>query len=109
VTVELFDQKLAASESVGANDRIWFPRWLRRYSQSFRGGPTKNLPVNREVVIQFSRGLLKNGAPAWQRWQAVRAIECYRDLVRQRSEPNLSEVILTLAKLGKSGLRKVWS
>jgi len=101
VTVELFDQKVAASELVGANDRVWFPRWLRRYSQSFRGSPTKNLPVNREVVIQFSDGLLKNGAPAWQRWQAVRAIECYRDLVLQRSEPDLSEVILALAKLGK--------
>ncbi|WP_236622137.1 hypothetical protein, partial [Novipirellula maiorica] len=49
--------------------------------------------------MSFSRTLLASGAPAWQRYQAVRAVECYRDLVLARSEPDLSDVVRTLAKL----------
>jgi len=101
MSVELFDQRVPATEGIGENDRVWFPRWVRRYSLSFRGGPTKNLPVNRNSAVKFSQALLKNGAPAWQRWQAVRALECYRNLVLQKREPDLSEVILALAKLGR--------
>ena len=45
--------------------------------------------------------MLASGAPAWQRWQAVRAVECYRDIVLKRSDPDLSEIVAALARLGK--------
>lgn len=70
---------LVLGEGVGKNDRKWFPKWLRRYTMNFRSGLVDNLPVNRNSVINFSKSLLKNGAPAWQRLQAVRALECYRE------------------------------
>ncbi|MEM6779990.1 MAG: hypothetical protein AAF670_20210, partial [Planctomycetota bacterium] len=76
--------------------------WVRRYSLSVRKGCVQDLPINRQTAIRFSRTLLQCGAPAWQRWQAVRALACYRDLVLKRSEPDLSDVILTLARLGRS-------
>ena len=95
-----FEKEVASSPQVGENDRVWFPRWIRRYALNFRKGLVADLPVNEHSVIRFSKGLLKNGAPAWQRWQAVRAVECYRDLVLHRCEPDLSYVISTLARLG---------
>ena len=101
MSVLVFEQKVAACEGIGDNDRVWFPRWVRRYALSQRGGGEGNLPVNRAGVISFSKALLTSGAPAWQRWQAVRAVECYRDLVLERSEPDLSDVILNLARLGR--------
>lgn len=101
MTLLQFEREVLIGDRVGANDQIWFPRWLRRYGMSFRNGLVKELPVNRHSAIRFSKALLKNGAPAWQRWQAVRAIEAYRDLVLHRSEPDLSDIITTLARLGK--------
>ena len=100
MTLAQFEREVLG-DRVGENDRVWFPRWVRRYALSFRKGLVDNLPVNEHTVLRFSRALLANGAPAWQRWQAVRAVECYRDLVLKRSEPDLSHVVTTLAKLGR--------
>ena len=97
----VFEEKVDAWEGINQNDRLWFPRWVRRYALTQRGGADRGLTVNQHSVISFSRSLLHGGAPAWQRWQAVRALECYRDLVLERAEPDLSHVILTLARLGK--------
>jgi integron integrase len=96
-----FEKEVASSSHVGENDRVWFPRWLRRYALNFRRGLVADLPVNEHSVIRFSKGLLKSGAPAWQRWQAVRSIECYRDLVLHRAQPDLSHIVSTLARLGR--------
>jgi len=89
-------------DRLGVNDQIWFPRWLRRYAMSFRNGMEDELPVNLDSVVSFSRSLLANGAPAWQRWQEVRAVKFYRDSVLRRTEPDLSDVITKLAQLGRA-------
>ena len=102
MSLAVFEKEVAASCRVGENDRVWFPRWLRRYALSFRKGLETELPVNEHSVIRFSKDLLKSGAPAWQRWQAVRSIECYQDLVLMRSQPDLSHIISTLARFGKA-------
>ena len=57
------------------------------------------LPVSQEEVIQFLRSLLQSRTPAWQRLQAVRAIEAYRDLVLQARVPPLDEIRQTLSRL----------
>lgn len=90
---------IVRGDGVGKNDQEWFPKWMRRYAMNFRNGLIENLPINRSSVVNFSKSLLKNGAPAWQRLQAVRALECYRDLVLQRSEPSLVDVVLKLSQL----------
>lgn len=56
------------------NDKTWFPRWLARYAErkETTGGL---LPVTRDLVVAFSKELLQSGTRAWQRLQAVRAIE----------------------------------
>ena len=47
-------------------------------------------------MIEFCRTLLASGTPAWQRLQAVRAIECYRNLVQKTSQPDLSSIRMKL-------------
>ncbi|WP_342190314.1 integron integrase [Stieleria varia] len=101
MTVLQFEKEVLLSAQFGENDKTWFPRWVRRYSLTLRKGLDGELAVNRGSVIRFSKALLASGAPAWQRWQAVRALECYRDLVLKRSEPDLSDIVATLARLGK--------
>ena len=82
-----YEKATRLDDSLGRNDREWFPKWVRRYALGFPGRLDRNFPVNRHGVIEFSKNLLKNGAPAWQRWQAVRAIEFYRNCVLKRMYP----------------------
>jgi integron integrase len=99
--LQAFEKEVRSLDGIAETDRTWFPKWVRRYALSVRKGLVHDLPVNRDSVIRFSRTLLESGAPAWQRWQAVRALECYRDAVLKRGEPDLSDVIATLARRGR--------
>lgn len=101
MTLAEFEVVVASADDVSECDQTWFPKWLRRYALTHPKGLTNELPVNRETVLRFSRSLLEAGAPAWQRWQAVRSLECYRDLVLKRSEPDLSSIVAKLAQMGK--------
>ena len=83
MTLIAYAREVRAREQISDNDRVWFPRWLRRYALSFPKGLTGELLVNRHGVVRVSQGLRDNGAPAWQRWQVVRAICLYRDVVLQ--------------------------
>ncbi len=62
--VDFRDAILLAKDDLWENDFVWFPRWISRYSMEFRGGSGKELPVNRQVAIKFSRSLLERGPPA---------------------------------------------
>jgi hypothetical protein len=50
-------------------------------------------------LIAFSQSLRDNKTPAWQRLQAVRAIEAYRDLVLRTQEPSLQMIRQTLSRI----------
>ena len=65
------------------DDRVWFGRWLRRYAVFLRQSECATLLVSQNSVKQFCRTLLARAVPAWQRLQAVRAIELYRHQVLQ--------------------------
>ncbi len=103
MALQQFQTKLAGSK-YSKNDKNWFAKWLRRYQRSLhdnsvRVDPDQNLVVTTASVIDFSRSLLKSQTPAWQRLQAVRAVEAYRDLVLETSEPSLLDIRNTLARL----------
>ena len=101
MTLGVYEKEVRAHGKIGGNDRIWFPRWLRRYAISFPRGLSDDLPITRNGVVRFSQGLRDRGAPAWQRWQAVRAIAFYRNVVLDRTEPDLSDIVSTLAGAGR--------
>ena len=84
------------------DDRIWFGRWLRRYAVFLRQPESVPLQVSQAGVKQFCRTLLAREVPAWQRFQAVRAIEFYRNQVLETAEPDLLEIRQTLGQSAAS-------
>ena len=65
-----------ASEPFAPADKEWFPRWMQRFAESL-GSPGGDLTVTEPQVIAFLRSLRDSKTPAWQRLQAVRAVEAY--------------------------------
>ena len=63
------------------------------------GAGAGDLPVSTDKVIAFCRELLESKTPAWQRLQAVQAIEAYRDSVLNTEEPCLNDITATLKHL----------
>ena len=86
---------------VHEDDRVWFGRWFRRYAVFLEQSETSTLAVSLDSVKQFCRKLLGRQVPAWQRQQAVRAIECYRSEVLLSAEPDLLEIRQVLARLAE--------
>jgi integron integrase len=93
--------QLLHNSKAGKNDKKWFPRWIRRYAATVTADGTgrKRLPMTESTVIRFLRELRDNGTPAWQRLQAVRAVELYRDLVLNTDQPALYDIRRTLGRL----------
>ena len=81
------------------DDGVWFGRWLRRYAVFLRQPESVPLLVSQASVKQFCRTLLAREVPAWQRHQAVRAIEFYRNQVLETAEPDLLEIRQILGRL----------
>jgi integrase len=109
-------RRLSCQSSISKNDKRWFPRWLRRYANALTANGAKdspsaneNLPVTVPLLISFLRSLRDNGVPAWQRLQAVRAIEAYRNLVRQTDEPCLKDIRLKLSRIASQEDHQVQS
>ena len=90
----------------GKNDRKWFPRWIRRYAGSLDRGKQDALPISESDVIRFSQSLRDHGVPAWQRLQAVRAVEAYRQHILNTDQPSLREVKLTLQHIAAHERRR---
>jgi hypothetical protein len=90
VSLERFQALLQGAE-YRKNDKKYFPLWVRRYAESVRVH-RGDLPVTVDLVTEFSRSLRDSGTPAWQRLQAVRAVEAYRDLALGTREPSLTEM-----------------
>lgn len=85
------------------DDRTWFGRWVQRYAGFLKMGDEHDLPVSKGSVIAFCRNLLKGTVPAWQRLQAVRAIEFYRSEILQTADPDLLDIRHKLQRLASSG------
>jgi len=83
-------------------DRTWFPRWVFKYASSLRCSRSDSLEVSEKAVIRFLRSLRDSGTPAWQRLQAARAVESYRNLVLKSDTPSLFEICQTLQRVAAS-------
>ena len=96
MSLQEFKQLVAVSK-LKSHDIEWFPRWLQRYGSTVPMVEGR-YPITVEHVIRFSRSLRDNGVPAWQRLQAVRAVEAYRDLVLETDVPSLADVRIALSR-----------
>ena len=81
MTVGEFSITVRLVDAIGRSDRALFAKWIRRYGLCLPRNASRSLPLTRSGVIEFSKTLLHNGAPAWPRWQAVRAIESCRNYI----------------------------
>ena len=97
MSVERFQIVLKLA-SLGNDDKVWFGRWLRRYAVFLHQPENLPLLVSPQLVKQFCRTLLAREVPAWQRLQAVRAIEFYRNEVLATAEPDLLEIRQILSR-----------
>lgn len=100
MSVQAF-KRLVRSSELGSKDKEWFPAWLKRFAEYSRADEASSLRLTRELALGFSRELLANGVPAWQRKQAVRSLCAYRDMVLQSDEPMLSDMVRTLGTLAE--------
>ncbi|MEZ6093264.1 MAG: integron integrase [Pirellulaceae bacterium] len=84
---------------LGNIEREWFPKWIRKYAE-FQGlGPDQPLTIEDTAVLNFCQSLLRSRTKAWQRLQAVKAIENYRNVILNTSHPSLARFKLKLAEL----------
>jgi len=100
MSVERFQVVLKLA-NIHEDDRVWFGRWLRRYAVFLRQPESVTLLVSQNSVKQFCRTLLAREVPAWQRLQAVRAIEFYRNQVLETAEPDLLEIRRILGRIAE--------
>ena len=100
MSVEVFT-KLLPKCDVSAASLKWFPVWVGRYARFLKQSRTVKLGLDREVVITFLRSLRDAGDPAWQRLQAVHALECYRDVVLCTGTPSLGDVVQKLGEIAE--------
>lgn len=98
MSVRRFEQ-VVRSTGLAKNDVKWLPIWLAKFARFHGCGETEVLDVDRERSVAFLRSLKKNGSAAWQRLQAVRALQHYELHVLGRAESELREVRITLADL----------
>ncbi len=105
MSLKSYEQRLSGlkPKAISQNDRTWFPKWLKRYQSFLNSPPDSDFNVDLETVKAFSRTLMNSGTPAWQRLQGVRAIEHYRNLVLELSEPDLAQIKIALQRASATG------
>ena len=91
--------RLVLSLPISKTNREWFPRWVFRFASHLNCDRKSNLPSDRETVITFSQSLRDRKVPAWQRLQAVKAIDCYQRHVLGMQPSILQDVISTLTQI----------
>ena len=69
-------ERAVKTQRLSKASQVWFPRWVGRYAAFVRSRGDSPLPVDQERVIRFLRMLRDKAVPAWQRLQAVEALEC---------------------------------
>jgi len=84
---------------LGKNDRKWLPIWMEKY-MGFHGFPASgDVEITAGRAVAFLKDLRSRTVPAWQRLQAVRALQQYSRLVLHTTCPPLNDIRRTLAGL----------
>ena len=83
--------KRAGDTANGDQSQQWDHIWLARFRNFLRSNQLPQSLLDQSTIIAFSRSLLKEGKPSWQRLQALRAI---RQHARKNGDetPQLQEI-----------------
>ena len=98
MSVEVFCYRLGKSQ-LPQNDKKWMPRWMVAFAEGAAKSIEGNLVIERQAVLDFRIRIKSGGAPAWQRLQALLAVEWYQELVLDSASVDMSEFCTGLLKL----------
>lgn len=101
MSVESF-RKAVEDSGLQKNDRKWLPIWLRKYADFHGASKVDAIPVTSELAIEFLKSLKAQQAPAWQRLQAVRAVQQYVWMVLKSNCAGLDSIRQKLSDLAAS-------
>jgi len=76
MSVEEFRQRMARS-GAEKNDCKWLLIWIEKYARFHKFADGEPLAVNVDLAIAFLQDMKSRSSPAWQRLQAVRAVQNY--------------------------------
>jgi integron integrase len=99
--LESFQQSVAAHPKLSDSQKVWFPRLVRQFFSHSQQNPNQNLDCSRAAVEPFLRHLKQSGKTAWQRLQALEAIQCYARTLLPSVDPALEEMHALLAAAKK--------
>ncbi len=100
MSIGKFEAVLAAGRYSQA-EQTWFPTWVLRFREFLCENELLPADVDRSIVVRFLQQVKAQGTPAWQRLQAVQAIEAYHRAVLQRPIADLQDVITTLRRFAR--------
>ena len=90
------------------SEKQWFPKWLQRYVSYLKNEGHQievqgmgDIPVSESLVLEFLKSIRDSGSPAWQRLQALNAIDCYRNHFCKKSTTDLSRFRVKLFELAE--------
>jgi len=93
-----FNQLVQASQ-LPKTSQIWFPKQLRHFCSFTSQNPEAPLDCSQPTVESFLRHLKKSGKAAWQRLQALEAIQLYAKQLLPTVDPELDTMRVKLAEL----------
>jgi site-specific recombinase XerD len=105
--LELY-QRCIAVKNLKENAAKWFPRWFETYVRHHRfhtKESVERVPVTQDLLIHFLKNLRDKKIAAWQRLQAMEAIEVYHNLVLRTNELDFAPIRRKLSELAATERR----
>lgn len=105
--LELY-QCCIAVKNLKENAAKWFPKWFEAYVRHHRfhtKESVERVPVTKELLIHFLRNLRDKHVAAWQRLQAMEAIEVYYHLGLRTNDRDFAPIRNKLSQLAAAERR----
>lgn len=105
--LELY-QRCVAVKNLNEKAAKWFPRWFEAYVRHHRfhtKESVERVPVTKELLILFLQNLRDKHVAAWQRLQAMEAIELYYHLVLRTNDLDFTPIRNKLSELAAAERR----
>lgn len=101
-------RRCIAVKQLSENAAKWYPKWFESYVRHHRfhtKDSVERVPVTQELLIHFLRQLRDRKIAAWQRLQAVEAIEAYHNIVLRTNLVEFEPIRKKLAELAEKERR----
>lgn len=101
MSIERFRRAVEAS-GLSKNDKKWLPIWLEKYAGFHGAAASDAMDVSGDQVVAWLKSMKSHGSPAWQRLQAVRAVQQYGRMILGTDVQDLKAIRHKLSDLAAS-------